>query len=201
MRDHWQQLLDNLGYKPGDRILDIGGAMDPVPIADVVVDVVNLGKGGKEYVLQDITWQPLPFEDNSFEICVCSQTLEDLTCPTLILHEMQRVARRGVIECPHRGKESLKNYYSNEEREAGVFSLGASHHKWLIEVLNGVMHFTPKVFRLLMKYPIAEWSGPGGATIYWDDKIPFQVNLDVFDHEIMKNYADFQDRYEAGFYE
>lgn len=199
MRDHWEQLLEKLDYKEGDKIIDVGGAFDPVPIADVVVDIVNLGKGGKSYHLADLNSSLLPFQADHFDICICSQTLEDLCSPILILMEMQRVAKRGVIEVPHRGSESLKNtHYDGFEKPAyamdEVWNFGVGHHKWLIEELNGTLTFTPKIQYMLMRHPIPQWNGPGGITFFWDKTIDCRVYYDVLETEMEKNYHDFRVR-------
>jgi hypothetical protein len=199
MRDHWQILLEQLDHKEGETIIDIGGAMDPVPIADMVVDIINMGKGGKNYHLTDLNSHSLPFQDDEFDVCICSQTLEDLCSPLLILSEMQRVAKRGVIEVPHRGPESLKNLYYNTFPKPAyamdeVWHFGTGHHKWLIEELDGKLVFTPKIQYMLMRHPIPQWSGPGGITYFWNGNIDFVLYYDVFEEEMDRNYSEFRSR-------
>ena len=195
MRDHWQSLLSELNYQPGETIIDIGGAMDPCPLADIVVDVVNLGRGGKEYFLCDITTYGLPFPDKSFDICLCSQTLEDLTNPSVPLLEMKRIAKRGIIESPYRGYESVPQLHNAYKVEGSmdIFSFGCSHHKWLIEDINGKLVFTPKIYYYLMKYPIPKWTGEGQIHFLWNDSYEFELNLDIFEHFIDENYRVFRE--------
>jgi hypothetical protein len=190
MRDHWQKLLAELNFKEGrEKILDVGGAMDPVPIADVVIDIMNLGKGGKEYVLLDLAADTFPFPDKHFDVCICSQTLEDLTSPVLAMREMSRVAKRGIIEIPHRGAESVKFFWNNDH---SVWTFGANHHKWMIEEYGDKLRFTPKRYDLLMKYPIPKWTGPGGVHWKWEGQIDFDMQYDVHDAVIDANYREFQ---------
>lgn len=194
MRDHWRILLGQLGHKDGQKIIDIGGAYDPVPIADEVVDIVNLGRGGKHYTLLDITYQPLPFPDKYFDIAICSQTLEDISSPALAMVEMSRVARRGIIEIPHRGAESVK-----QPKKDGAWCFGLSHHKWLIEkrttlakggVPNEFLFFVPKIQLRLMRWPIPKWTGPLNIQYQWADEICFEMFYDNHDHGIMHDEAN-----------
>lgn len=199
MRNHWEKLLEKLDYKKGDKIVDIGGAMDPVPIADVVIDIVNLGKGGKSYCLLDLNTETLPFEDNEFDICICSQTLEDLCSPGLVLKEMQRIAKKGVIEVPHRGPESLKNtHYDGYPKPEGamdeVWHFGTGHHKWLIEKIDGKLQFVPKIQFMLMRHYIPKWTGPGGVSVFWEDKIDYTIMYDVYERTMEQDYRSFRER-------
>lgn len=200
MKDHWKRLLAGLDYKSGESIIDIGGAMDPVPIADVVVDLIPPTTKVDKFYQVDITCQGLPFQDKSFDICVCSQTLEDLTSPMLVLSEMQRVAKRGVIEVPHRGVESLKNLHYNGKPKPSyampeVWHFGVGHHKWLIEQHGeNMLLFTPKIQYMLMRHPIPKWNGPGGITFYWKDGFKFGLMYDIDEQVVDQNFMDFRER-------
>lgn len=189
MRLHWQKLLKELNHQPGGKIIDIGGGMDPVPVADMVVDAVDQGLGGRAYTFLDLASQKLPFEDNSFDIAICCQTLEDLTSPTLILQEISRVAKRGVIEVPHRGAESIPHKTAN-----GLCWFGTGHHRWLIEEIDGQLVFVPKRADMLCRHPIPKWTGPGGIHMTWEHEIPAKVMMDIFDDQINANYRDFKER-------
>ena len=195
MKNHWFNLLKKLDYKEGERIIDIGGAYDPVPIADVVVDICNLGRGGKSYTLLDMCSQYLPFPDKSFDIAICSQTLEDLCSPTLILSEMQRVAKRGIIESPHRGVESTKHFYNHLKEDGSleeIWHFGVGHHKWLIETIDDYITFVPKIQYMLMIHPIPKWTGPGGIEYIWNTDIKAKIMYDIEEEPISENYRKFK---------
>ena len=201
MKDHWFDLLKKMDYKSGEKIIDIGGGMDPCPIADVVVDIGDFKKGGKSTLILDICSQQLPFSEDEFDIIICSQTLEDLGCPTLILSEMTRVGKRGVIEVPHRGVESLKNTRYNSQPKPDyayeeVWHFGVGHHKWLIEEKGDALVFTPKIQYMLMRHPIPKWTGPGGITYFWDKykTHPLKAFMcyDINEDAVDKNYCSFR---------
>jgi len=189
MRDHWQRLLKQLNYESGQRIIDVGGAYDPVPIADEVVDIVDMGRGGKHYTLLDITYQSLPFPDKHFDIAICCQTLEDISSPALAMIEMSRVAKRGIIEVPHRGPESVR-----QNKPDGAWCFGLSHHKWLIEKRTDdkgeFLFFVPKIQLRLMRWPIPKWTGPLNIQYQWENEIRFEMFYDNHDHGIMHDEAN-----------
>lgn len=197
MKHHWQELLQQLDYKEGEKILDVGGAYDPVPIADVVIDCLNLGKGGKSYTLLDLNCQGFPFPDNYFDVCICSQTLEDLPSPRLAMIEMSRVAKRGIIEMPHRGPESLINrYYDKDKPDCAmddVWHFGVGHHKWLFEEIDDGLHAVPKIQYLLMYYPIPGWRGDHGIRYIWRDNIKCSMIYDIDENVMAADYRRFRE--------
>jgi ubiquinone/menaquinone biosynthesis C-methylase UbiE len=171
--------------------------MDPVPIADMVVDIKNFGLGGKAYTLLDLCSDRLPFEDNSFDVCICSQTLEDLPSPKLAIQEISRVAKRGIIEVPHRGPESVKTmHYDGYPKpvwaEPEVWCYGTEHHKWLVEEKSGVLHFTFKNQMQLMRNPVPNWSGPTNIRFLWKESIPYEIHYDMDQSATETNYRNFR---------
>lgn len=104
------------------RLLDVGGATNRIPRADVVIDVLP----GADVVRDVCDREPWPFGDGQFDFAVCSHTLEDVRDPIWVCAELQRVARAGYIEVPSR----------LEEQAWGVHGdwAGWAHHRWLIDV-------------------------------------------------------------------
>lgn len=100
-------------------ILDVGGWFAPERRVTHVIDLMPWETRGARLTLTPLpgecftkdTWfqadflQPdfnLPFADQSFDLALCGHTIEHLVAPEKILLELQRVARRGRIECPSR---------------------------------------------------------------------------------------------------
>jgi hypothetical protein len=200
MKNHWRDLLALLDYKEGERIIDIGGGMDPVPIADQVVDIMDFGLGGKAFTQLDLCCDRLPFPDKSFDICICSQTLEDLASPSLAIIEMNRVAKRGIIEVPHRGPESVKTSYNDMvdkppyAQDADVWCYGTEHHKWLIEHIDGELRFIYKNPIYLMMHPIPKWCGQTGIRYQWKGMIRGGIAYDIDPRLMHQNYFEFRER-------
>ena len=104
------------------RVLDVGGATNPIPGADAVLDILP-GASVRRDVCDREPW---PFADGEFDFAVCSHTLEDVRDPIWVCAELQRVARAGYVEVPSR----------LEEQSWGVHGewVGWSHHRWLVDV-------------------------------------------------------------------
>lgn len=155
-----REVLDSI--KPTDRVLDVGGGMQPLSRADVVIDIMPYaergGAGGRiggpmERFTKD-TWvtmdfsghQKFPFHDKSFDFVFCSHTLEDIADPFWLCAEMNRVGKRGYIETPSRAAESAMGIAGLWKLNKNYFT-GYYHHRWFVEDKNGELVFT-------VKYPI-----------------------------------------------
>lgn len=137
--------------RPGDRVLDIGGAEEVFPRANVVLDIVpyEARKPGtlKEpeqftadsWFVGDICapeiWQR--FGDKEFDFVLCSHTLEDVRDPIAVCREMNRVGKRGYIETPSRLRECTRT-------DAKRRSAGWPHHRWIVDCEGGYLVFTAK---------------------------------------------------------
>lgn len=143
-------------------VLDVGGWGDPFPRADYVLDCFNYetrsllyhGVGSlpdtclypaprpgerfrpDTWVVHDICSPgPFPFPDKMFDFVVCSHTLEDVRDPIRVCAEMIRVGRAGYIETPSRLVEQTRGFGGQ---------VGASHHRWLVEMGDAWIDFTMK---------------------------------------------------------
>src|SRR6266849_11045898 len=107
----------------GDRVLDIGGAAEVFPRANVVVDILpyeQRSQGqlkdvpehftGADWYAADIctehVWQN--FKDKEFDFVICSHVLEDVRDPLFVCAQMVRVGKAGYIEVPSRFREMAK---------------------------------------------------------------------------------------------
>lgn len=140
--------------RPGDRVLDIGGAEEIFPRANAVMDIVPYAErrpgplAAKEkeqfteadWFVGDVcapeVWQR--FSDKQFDFVLCSHTLEDIRDPIFVCAQMIRVAKRGYIETPSRIRECTRA--ESEEPLAGW-----PHHRWLVDVEDGSLIFTAKM--------------------------------------------------------
>jgi hypothetical protein len=141
-----------LAQTPQDaRVLDVGGWAKPLPRADAVLDLLPYATRGLYGAEDDTperfteaTWiqrdicdhEPWPFADDSFDVAVCSHTLEDVRDPVWVCRELSRVARAGYVEVPA----------PVEELTWGVHGpwVGWSHHHWICEAEADGLRFTFK---------------------------------------------------------
>lgn len=163
---------------PDDLVLDVGGWAKPFPRADWVVDLMpyetrGLYGGGEEASperFSEQTWvttdicerRPLPFEDDQFDFVICSQTLEDLRDPIGVCAELSRVGKAGYVEVPSRLEEQAWG-------AAGPF-VGWSHHRWLIDLVDGRLEFVHKP-HALHALPAAQIAPEALATLSAADRV------------------------------
>lgn len=138
-------------FEGAQRVLDVGGWFKPEPRATHVVDLMPWETRRAHLSLQSLpeerfnkdTWfqadflKPdfkLPFADRFFDLVVCGHTVEDLVAPEALLLEMQRVALRGVIECPSRITEQTLGIRDRESTRCGH-----PHHHWVVDSKEGVL--------------------------------------------------------------
>jgi SAM-dependent methyltransferase len=133
-----EKMAQSLGILPGERVLDIGGGGAPLPEADVVVEYdVATGRDrdgacaplDRRWVVADA--QSLPFSDHSFDFAYSSHVLEHVLDPAVACEEMMRVAKRGYIETPRKMTELF---------------YGHPTHRWLVDVVDGVLTFERRLF-------------------------------------------------------
>jgi hypothetical protein len=137
---------------PGDKVLDAGAWNDVIPRADAVIDInpyetrTNRFPDQREHFSKD-TWIQddlnLPeawsrFRDGEFDFAICSHLLEDVRDPLFVCRQLIRVAKAGYIECPSRFRECAKSY-------AGELNSGYNHHRWILDLIDGALVFTPKL--------------------------------------------------------
>jgi ubiquinone/menaquinone biosynthesis C-methylase UbiE len=195
-----------LHIKASDRVLDVGGSMKQLTEinVDTLVDIIhpddsNYNKHrltAKHFLKLDIESQDLPFADKSFDICICTHTLEDLHWPFRIIGEISRVAKRGIIITPGRGMDCSFNSVNLTDWQTGSRRIpGTSHHHWLFENIHGRLIITPKNYPLLYSsgMNIVSWTGESECVYLWKDKINFfsdnELNLNF--KKLITNYRKF----------
>jgi SAM-dependent methyltransferase len=110
----YQQRYVDFDIEPGQRVLDIGSGGYPFPYATVLTDrfVDNapnrrerLVTMNKLFVVSDV--HELPFCSKSFDFVYCSHMLQCVKDPLAACREVMRVGKRGYIETPTLGKDTL----------------------------------------------------------------------------------------------
>lgn len=121
--------------KLGERILDVGVEPYPFLHATVVVDRFieemrdrygPIAHEGKPLVLADI--HNLPFHDKCFDFIYCLHVLEHVDDPVKVCSEIMRVGKRGYVETPTIGKDTL-------------FAWAENMHKWHVISIPNILCF------------------------------------------------------------
>lgn len=187
----------------GGRVLDVGGWADPFPRADYVLDLFSYETRSLTYhgidrlpdsvlypgprpgerfrketwVVHDIcSSRPFPFPDKFFDFVICSHTLEDLRDPVRVCEELVRVGRAGYLETPSR---------IVEQTVGPSGAVGASHHRWMVEMsARGVtftmkpphLHLTPEAC-IPLPYTHRLPEREKYAWLFWQDEFEFSERL------------------------
>lgn len=199
-----EQISQKLKIGAGDRVIDIGGSLKqhPTIAVDTLADILRPEDApywpsklrAKHYVKVDLNAGVLPFKDKEFDVCLCTHTLEDLHNPFPIILEMARIAKRGYIATPSRGKDmefskiNLTDWKTGPRRQPGN-----SHHLWFFENRNGKIYIVPKNYPLLYTsgFQITKWAGEDEFQYFWKDKIEFELYNPVKFHDLINEYRKY----------
>lgn len=138
--------------KASDRVLDVGAWNDVLPRANTIIDINPYETRTNRFPDQEECFSKgswiqgdlnlpdvwLSLRDREFDFAICSHLLEDIRDPLFVCRELTRVAKAGYIECPSRFRECAKSY-------AGELNSGYDHHRWIVDVIDGALVFTPKL--------------------------------------------------------
>jgi ubiquinone/menaquinone biosynthesis C-methylase UbiE len=199
-----ENIISKLSIKKTEKVLDIGGSMkqhDHIKI-DTLVDIIRPEEApytssklkAKNFVKLDLTRERLPFKDKEFDICLCSHTLEDLYNPFLVIKEMVRVAKRGLIITPSMGQDMVFSHYDLCDWLTGTRRTpGQSHHKWFFLKKGNKMLVIPKNYGVLYSsyFQIVNWKGKSDFEFIWRDKIDYEVITDLNIHKLIDFYVRF----------
>ena len=202
LSDH--EIIKKYKIKTSEKILDIGGSMKQRQELniDTLVDILRPEEApytpgkllAKNFVRLDITRERLPFSDKEFDFCLCSHTLEDLSYPFLVLEEMERVAKRGLIITPSFGSDLVFSHVDFTDWLTGARRVpGFGHHKWLFYEKKGVMQVVPKNYAILYssEFHIIKWSGEEEFEYFWEGKIKYEETKDLDVHALIGLYREF----------
>lgn len=198
------EITDKLNITTTTKVLDIGGSFNQHEIikVDTLVDLIPPDKNpywpstlkAKKFVQLDITKEKLPFKDKEFDVCLCTHVLEDLYNPFLVIDEMSRVAKRGYIATPSRGVDMEFSHYNLTDWLTGARRQpGHSHHHWFFENKSDQLYVVPKIYPLLYtgEFQITNWTGEEESSLFWKDKINYEVLGSIDTHGIIKEYRKF----------
>jgi hypothetical protein len=202
-----KEIIDRLKIKSPDKVLDIGGSMkqhEEIEV-DTLVDIISPNEApytrsklkAKKFVKVDICREKLPFKDKSFDICLCTHTLEDLYNPFLVMDEMGRVAKRGIIVTPSMGKDMVFSHIDITDWLTGPRRTpGLSHHKWFFVGKEGKVLVAPKNYGVLFSegFQVTDWKGEDEFIYDWKNNLKYEVFPDINIHKLI----DFYDEYVEG---
>lgn len=135
----YQSRIFDFPIQQGDKVLDLGSGHNPFPLATHLADISttdhSIGRAGAAFrhvngkPVYECSVENTPFADKEFDFVYCSHVLEHAEDPERACRELMRIAKKGYIETPTRGKDIFFN------------SARISNHFSHVELLNGVLTF------------------------------------------------------------
>lgn len=136
----YQSRFFDFAIRPGDSVLDMGSGHMPFPLATHLADISvadgSHGRAGQPFQnaaglpVFEVRIEDTGFADRQFDFVYCSHVLEHADDPAAACAELMRIARRGYVETPAKGKDSF------------LGSARVSKHRWQLELLGEVLLFT-----------------------------------------------------------
>lgn len=130
----------DFAIEPHEKVLDIGSGNIPFPfathLADLAVSDDMYGRAGVPFKYLDgkpvyeCDVENMPFNDKEFDFVYCSHVLEHTHNPEKACKELMRIAKRGYIETPTRGKDLFLNTGK------------VSNHIYFVENIDNTLLFT-----------------------------------------------------------
>ncbi len=198
------EIITRLKIKPKDKILDVGGSMRQHTLIKVntLVDFIRPEAvpywpsklSADNFVKVDITKEKLPFKSRQFDVCLCTHTLEDLPNPFLIMDEMTRVAKRGLIVTPSMGVDMEFGPVDYTDWLTGARRVpGQAHHKWFFIKNGNLLKVVPKNYPILYtsEFYVTHWSGEKEVIYEWAGKINYSEFNGVNIHKLIEVYEDY----------
>lgn len=138
-------------------VLEVGGGQQPAERSNILVDKYVADDSeraggrpmtfGRPLVVAD--GEALPFEDGMFAYSIAYHVLEHARAPDRFARELSRVSSAGSVQVPSRAAELM---------------FGWPFHPWLVDVVDGTLHFASKDPRLAPCNPTAhDWFAQSGA--------------------------------------
>lgn len=165
-----------LGIKDGDRVLEVGGAGNPLERANVICDLTfgscAQRNGAPGVFRDDVTYveaacEELPFADGEFDFVYCTQVLEHVKDPAAACRELSRVAPRGFVEVPSRLGEMIN---------------GNPTHRWVVDREGDTLVFCPRNF---VEHPLRNFFY---GTLFQDEDLKRLSEIDyrnLFNHQVL----------------
>lgn len=149
--------------------------------------------------------EKLPFKDKQFDVCLCTHVLEDLPSPFLVMEEMARVAKRGLIVTPSMGIDMKFGLIDYTDWLTGAKRVpGESHHKWFFVKEDNNLKVIPKNYPILYmeEFQVTGWSGEVEMEYYWKGIIKYSEFSTLNIHKLIDEYERFlnknEDKIEIG---
>lgn len=174
--DHIMREKSNGSFK----VIDVGGTDTSWSsnLIDALVDVKSSDESKLQFIMdicrQD-SWKKITDfveENGKFDFCICSHTLEDIYNPYLVLDNLPKIAKSGVISMP-----SIKMEINLVEN---LNWSGFLHHRYLFGHRNGKIVIAPKLPVIEKISNKTQFDRTEEIRFWWKDTIDYEIFMDNY---------------------
>lgn len=174
----------------GKRIVDVGGSTS---FADGYLDTIidfNPPKAKCKNFFEgninnpDVWGRVITHvkKNGKFDYAICTHTLEDISNPLYVCHQIENIAKAGFIAVPSKYIELAR---------LGNHFRGFIHHRWIFDIVDGRFTGFPKV-NLIEHERFDKVKGEENELqIFWEGEIGLEIINDDFlgpDNEAVESY-------------
>jgi len=177
-------------------VVDIGATINPWG-GDCITHIVDLhtssspkyhqftGDINEEHVWNDVRKYCADERNGErFDFSICAHTLEDILNPKFAAQNISTIAKGGYVSMPSKWADLTRSYdLSISSRHSKHFPnwqsgnqwKGWMHHRWIFDVIDGVLVCVPKLPYLEYVDTDAYSTKPRELSFYWEDSIPVKI--------------------------
>lgn len=186
--DQRPEVLKHLAEAKYAKVIDVGASRNPWarPYITHTIDLMPTDGGEIHYagdLNEERAWE---VGSQKFDFAICTQTLEDLRNPQIVLRNLPQIAKRGYIDVPNKRTElmpTMENCDPETERQLGLDShpnRGFMHHRWIFTIRNDKLVLYPKLGFIDRMTCFDEWlkDKPWPThwlSFWWENDIPFET--------------------------
>jgi len=176
-----QQELDYLASQKFNRVIDVGAAYNPWA-KEYITHTVDINDTSTQFhqfkgnICEEPVWNQVGDYINSvnskFDFSICTHTLEDILNPFFVTKKLSLISNEGVIAMPSKWVELSRGPHRPWK--------GWMHHRWLFDVIEGVLVCVPKLS--YMEYLNTDHfiGKPEEIKFYWKGELPVKILNDDF---------------------
>lgn len=105
-----------------------------------------------------------------FDFAICTHTLEDILNPVYVVRNMTKISKEGYVAMPSKWIELT---FTGRQK-------GWLHHRWVFDVIDGVLICVPKLAHLEYMDTTSFAGRPQEIRFFWKDELPIKIFNDDY---------------------
>jgi len=168
--------LEHLAENKYPSVIDVGASYN-IWAGSFVTHIVDINPVDTKHhhfkgnICENDVWDEIK-RHPKFDFSICTHTLEDILHPLFVVKKLCEISNSGYIAMPSKWGE-LKRHHSRPWR-------GWMHHRWLFDVIDGVLVCVPKLSYIEYIDVTVQQDAPDEIQFFWKDNIPVKILNDDF---------------------